>query len=86
MVKLCCPTCFIKAGEGGNNLHVPTNSVMDIAEYMGQNGLIEVRLTGGEPTTHPDFLDILHKFKQERLQNVSEREKKSKGIFGWIWK
>jgi MoaA/NifB/PqqE/SkfB family radical SAM enzyme len=26
--------------------------------------LMEVRLTGGEPTSHPDFLAILHRFKE----------------------
>ncbi len=61
--NLECPTCFIKAKKGGS--HVPTKAIMEIAEFMGQSGLIEVRLTGGEPTTHPDFLDIVHKFQQE---------------------
>lgn len=63
--NLECPTCFIKAGKDG--AHVPTGAIMDIAEFMGQNGLIEVRLTGGEPTTHPDFFDILHKFHEENV-------------------
>lgn len=66
--NLECPTCFIKAGKDG--AHIPTDAVMDVAEFMGQNGLIEARLTGGEPTLHPDFFDILHKF-QERGVYVS---------------
>ncbi len=63
--NLECPTCFIKAGRDG--AHVPTGAVMDIAEFMGQNGLIEARLTGGEPTLHPDFFDIIHKFHEENV-------------------
>ncbi len=63
--NLECPACFIKAGKDG--YHVPTKAVMDIAEFMGQNGLIEARLTGGEPTMHPDFLDIVHKFQEENI-------------------
>jgi len=63
--NLECPTCFIKAGQDG--AHIPTGAIMDIAEFMGRNGLIEVRLTGGEPTTHPNFFDILHKFQQENV-------------------
>jgi len=63
--NLECPTCFIKAGKDG--AHIPTNAVMDIAEFMAQKGLIEVRLTGGEPTLHPNFLDILHKFQEENV-------------------
>src|SRR3989338_8966387 len=43
--NLECAACFIKAGKDGT--HVPTTAVMDIASYMGQKGLIEVRLTGG---------------------------------------
>jgi MoaA/NifB/PqqE/SkfB family radical SAM enzyme len=63
--NLECPTCFIKAGKDG--AHVPTDAVMDIAEFMGKNGLIEARLTGGEPTLHPDFFDILHKFQEQDI-------------------
>lgn len=63
--NLECPACFIKAQKGGQ--HVPTSAVMEIATFMGQNGLMEVRLTGGEPTTHPDFFDILHKFQDENI-------------------
>src|SRR3989338_3743557 len=63
--NLECPTCFIKAGRDG--AHIPTYAIMDIAEFMGQNGLIEARLTGGEPTLHPDFFDILHKFQEEGI-------------------
>lgn len=60
-----CPACFIKAERGGD--HVPTSSIMEIARFMGRHGLMEVRLTGGEPTTHPDFFKILHKFQEENV-------------------
>lgn len=63
--NLECPACFIKAEKGGQ--HVPISAIMEIATFMGQNGLMEVRLTGGEPTTHPDFFDILHKFQEENV-------------------
>lgn len=63
--NLKCPTCFIKAEKGGK--HIPTPAIMEIATFMGQNGLMEVRLTGGEPTTHPDFFKILHKFQEENV-------------------
>ncbi|MCP4368849.1 MAG: radical SAM protein [Deltaproteobacteria bacterium] len=62
---LTCSACFIKAEKGGE--HVPTSAIMDIATFMGQNGLMEVRLTGGEPTTHPDFFEILNKFQEENV-------------------
>jgi MoaA/NifB/PqqE/SkfB family radical SAM enzyme len=43
---------------------VPTQAVREIARYMGKNGLMEVRLTGGEPTTHPDILSIVDVFQE----------------------
>ncbi|NWG05240.1 MAG: radical SAM protein [Chloroflexi bacterium] len=66
--NLHCPACFIKAEKG--LAHVPTDSIREVASFMGQNGLMEVRLTGGEPTSHPDFFEILHSF-QERDVYVS---------------
>lgn len=63
--NLHCPICFIKAEKGLE--HVPTDSIKDIATFMGENGLMEVRLTGGEPTSHPDFIEILHKFQEENV-------------------
>lgn len=61
--NLLCDYCFIKAGKGAPD--VPTSAIMNIAEFMGNNGLMEVRLTGGEPTVHPDFFAVMHKFKEK---------------------
>lgn len=61
--NLACPTCFIRAAEG--QPHVSTSAVLRMAEFLGRNGLVEVRLTGGEPTLHPDFFGILHRFREQ---------------------
>lgn len=63
--QLNCSYCFIKADKQSD--HVPTKAVMDVAEYFGGQGLMEVRLTGGEPTRHPDFFDIVRKFQHENV-------------------
>jgi radical SAM protein with 4Fe4S-binding SPASM domain len=63
--NLNCPACFIKADKYGK--HVPTESIFKAAEFFAKQGLIEVRLTGGEPTTHPDFISILHKFNEANI-------------------
>jgi len=63
--NLHCPACFIKAEKG--LAHVPVDSVKEIAKFMGENGLMEVRLTGGEPTSHPHFIEILHAFREENV-------------------
>ncbi|MBU0461210.1 MAG: radical SAM protein [Nanoarchaeota archaeon] len=61
--NLNCPACFIKAEKGG--AHVPTDAIMKLIPFLSRNGLMEVRITGGEPTSHPDFLKIIHKFQEE---------------------
>jgi len=63
--NLECDYCFIKAGKKNQNLD--TNIILRLAEYFGKNGLMEVRLTGGEPTLHPDFIDIFNSFKENNV-------------------
>jgi MoaA/NifB/PqqE/SkfB family radical SAM enzyme len=59
--NLECSYCFLKARHGLP--HVPTDAAIEMAAFLSYNGLMEVRLTGGEPTTHPDFLRILDAFR-----------------------
>ncbi len=61
--SLTCPYCFIKAEK--SSPHVPTHAITNLARIMGEHGLMEVRLTGGEPTEHPDFFSIMHAFRDE---------------------
>lgn len=60
-----CDYCFIKADEKGS--HVPTEHVFRIGQHMADQGLMEVRLTGGEPTLHPDFFEIMRFFKANNI-------------------
>jgi MoaA/NifB/PqqE/SkfB family radical SAM enzyme len=60
--NLECPACFIKADRNGT--HVPFEAIQRLASFMASQGVMEVRLTGGEPTLHPQFLDILHTFQE----------------------
>jgi MoaA/NifB/PqqE/SkfB family radical SAM enzyme len=55
----------MKAGKNG--AHVSKKTLLEAAKYLGRNGLIEVRLTGGNPTSHPDFFDVLHAFQEENV-------------------
>jgi MoaA/NifB/PqqE/SkfB family radical SAM enzyme len=66
--NLRCDYCYIKADRGLPS--VPTGPILELADFLGEHGLVEVRLTGGEPTLHPDFFAILHRF-QERGVYVS---------------
>jgi MoaA/NifB/PqqE/SkfB family radical SAM enzyme len=63
--NLKCDYCFIKAES--NNKHLDKNVILSLAEYFGSKGLMEVRLTGGEPTTHPHFKEIYEKFRKENV-------------------
>ena len=63
--NLKCGYCFIKAES--NNNHLNAETIYRLAEYFGNNGLMEVRLTGGEPTTHPYFKEIHQKFRKENV-------------------
>lgn len=59
--NLACPYCYLKSGPG--QPHVPTPAVLTMAAFLARNGLAEVRLTGGEPTSHPDFFEIVDAFR-----------------------
>ena len=56
--NLACQTCF-------NNSHYPLDSeltvpeVLDILNQLEELGTFEIRFTGGEPTTHPAFREIV---------------------------
>ncbi len=60
-----CDYCFIKASKEA--LSVPKKLITDFAKYFAEKGLMEVRLTGGEPLLHPDFVEILDRFKDEGI-------------------
>ena len=57
--NLTCPMCFAASAPGGN--HVPLEqckSAIDrLVEVEGKPEVLQ--LSGGEPTIHPDFLEIL---------------------------
>lgn len=63
--NLTCPYCFLSSGPG--KPHVPLAAVKDVAAFTGRCGLTEVRLTGGEPTTHPDFFEIVDAFQANNV-------------------
>lgn len=56
--NLACRTCF-------NDSHHPlpdeltTPEILDILDQLDQLGTFEIRFTGGEPTLHPDFREIV---------------------------
>ena len=55
---LACPVCFADASEGH---HLPLDTVKAMVDTLVEcEGEVEVlQISGGEPTTHPDILDIV---------------------------
>jgi uncharacterized radical SAM superfamily Fe-S cluster-containing enzyme len=53
-----CPVCFAEASGGG---HVPLDTVKGMVDTLVEcEGEVEVlQISGGEPTTHPDILNIV---------------------------
>lgn len=63
--NLFCDYCFIKAGK--NEEHLEKTVIIDLVQHLAENGLMEVRLTGGEPTLHPDFQEIYLEFIKKNI-------------------
>lgn len=63
--QLTCDYCYVKAGP--NQPHLPKNVIFEIADYAGEHGLMDVRLTGGEATIHPDFIEICERFHKNNI-------------------
>ncbi len=63
--NLLCDHCFIKADSHQSDLEPAT--VFRLAEYLGRKGLMEVRLSGGEPTIAGQFIPIVEAFKQNNV-------------------
>ncbi|MFM7050661.1 MAG: radical SAM protein [Planctomycetota bacterium] len=61
--NLACPTCYAASphGVGDDLLSTPSAEVRRrIAGVVARKGFIDIiQLSGGEPTLHPDFLEIL---------------------------
>lgn len=58
--NLRCPYCFIKANSKEKDLSI--EYIRKMISYLGRKGLMEVRLTGGEPTLRTDFPSIVEEF------------------------
>lgn len=52
-----CPFCYQNSTTKG--LAAPTENVIKFLKSCGKAGVLEVAIGGGDPTTHPDFVEIL---------------------------
>jgi SynChlorMet cassette radical SAM/SPASM protein ScmF len=73
--NLACRHCWIKpefqaGGNGGQ--HIPVEYVRKAVREAKPLGLCSVKLTGGEPTLHPRFRDIVKLIDDEGLATIIE--------------
>jgi len=61
--NLTCTHCFVTSSPQ-LPMGMPTDELMRMLREMHKIGVIELRLTGGEVTTRPDWFDLLREAKQ----------------------
>jgi len=67
--NLVCPTCFADAGTGSDLSLVQVESMLDrLVEMEGQPEVVQI--SGGEPTVHPQVLEILAAAKDKGIRCV----------------
>lgn len=57
--NLTCPHCYIEGGLARSN-EMPTGEIIRLLREMAVMGVWAVVLTGGEPTLHPDFSELVN--------------------------
>jgi uncharacterized radical SAM superfamily Fe-S cluster-containing enzyme len=70
--NLQCPTCFAESSPGVAR-HAPIENILRTLDTMieRENGRIDVlMLSGGEPTVHPQIMDILRETAKRRVERV----------------
>jgi|GEM_PF-2521747 len=60
-----CGYCYQKSGRNGE--HADYYEVDRLIEALAKLQVFEIALGGGEPTTHPQFIDILKKCKEHGI-------------------
>ncbi|MBX9885802.1 MAG: radical SAM protein [Novosphingobium sp.] len=69
--NLACPVCFADA-ENIHGAHLPLSVIEDmldaLVESEGEPDLVQ--LSGGEPTIHPQFFDVLDAVKRRPIRHV----------------
>ena len=67
--NLGCSTCFADAGSGYDLSLTQVEAILDrLLDTEGEPEIVQI--SGGEPTIHPQFLDILAAVKKRGIQHV----------------
>ena len=60
-----CKFCYQDSTPQGKHAHM--NVIKSVASALGQLKTFEVALGGGEPTLHPNFIEILEEFRSNNI-------------------
>lgn len=52
-----CPYC--RGAYGSSKGHADTDQVIEVLDLWAEDGLVNVRFSGGEPTMHPDLVEMV---------------------------
>ena len=63
--NLKCSYCYMDASINGEE--IPFSDIEKIVDYISEKGVMEVRLTGGEPTLHSCFTDIVRRLQERNI-------------------
>ncbi|MBA7649025.1 GTP 3',8-cyclase [subsurface metagenome] len=67
--NLSCPTCFADAGHGDDLSLSQVEAILDrLKETEGDPEIVQV--SGGEPTLHPQIIEIIAAAKSRNIRNV----------------
>jgi uncharacterized radical SAM superfamily Fe-S cluster-containing enzyme len=67
--NLSCPTCFADAGQGDDLSLAQVESILDRLLVTEHEPEI-VQISGGEPTIHPQILEILEAAKSRNIRHI----------------
>jgi len=60
-----CEWCYQSSTRAG--VHAPKERIFEIVDRLAELGTFEIALGGGEPTQHPDFLEIIQYIRDRNI-------------------
>ncbi len=60
-----CPVCYMDSGPNADAPFLPISTVLERAERVAQAGGANAVLIGGEPSLHPDLVEIVRRIRTE---------------------
>lgn len=68
--NLACAHCLVMAGESNSAANVPESVLCRMIEELVAIGGEGIRITGGEPLCHPDWLELIRFAREAGIRNI----------------